>query len=115
MSSAFNRATKSVEVNWHPWSELEDLRPASTAEGHLQSFQAKLRVKSVGELPAEYMPGVVIHDRHQLQEAFLEWVVVDVGGPHLIYRCDLPEIPQGGKPLAQIAWYGGAWPLEDRP
>jgi len=72
---------------------VEDLRPAATAEGHLQSFQAKLCVKAVGELPAEYMPGVEIYDRHQIQEAFLQWDVGDVGGPRLIHRFDLPECP----------------------
>jgi hypothetical protein len=46
---------------------VEDLRPAATAEGRLQSLQAKLRVKTTGELPAKNMPGVEINDRHQVE------------------------------------------------
>jgi len=94
---------------------MEDLRPAATAEAHFQSFQAKLCVKAVGELPAEYMPGVEIHDRHQVQEAFLQWDVGDVGGPHLINRRNLPDIHQAGKPLGRISGHGGAGFLVDRP
>ncbi len=75
---------------------VEDLRSPDTAEGHLQSLQAKLRVKAVGQLPAENMPGVEINDRHQVQEAFLQWDVGDVSGPYLINRCDIPEIHQAG-------------------
>ncbi len=94
---------------------VEDLRPAATAEGHLQSLQAKLCVKAVGELPPEHMPGVEIHDRHQIEEAFLQRDVGDVGGPHLIHRRDLPVTLQAGKPLGWIAWKRGAWFLVDRP
>ncbi len=31
------------------------------------------------------MPGVEIHNRHQVKEAFLQWDVGDVGAPHLIH------------------------------
>ncbi len=61
------------------------------------------------------MPGVKIHDRRQVQEAFLQWDVGGVGTPHLINRRDLPEIHQAGKPLGWIAWNRGAWFLVDRP
>jgi len=60
------------------------------------------------------MPGVKIHDRHQVQEAFLQWDVGDVGGPGLIHRRDLPEIDQAGKSHGWIAWNRGAGFLVDR-
>jgi len=78
---------------------VEDLRSPATAEGHLQSLQAKLCVKAVGQLPAENMPGVEIHDRHQVQESFLQWDVGDVGGPDLVRCRDLFEIHQPWKPF----------------
>ena len=78
---------------------MEDLRPAATAEGHLQGLQAELRVKAVGELPAEHMPGMEIHDPHQVEKTFLQRDVGDVSCPHLIHRCDPPEIDQAGKSL----------------
>jgi hypothetical protein len=68
----------------------------SPTEGHLQSLQAKLCVKAVGQLSAENMPGVEIHDRHQVQEAFLQWYVDDVSPPHVINRLDITEIHQAG-------------------
>ncbi len=93
---------------------VEDLRVGATAEAHFQSLQAELRVKAVGLLPAEHMPGVEIHNRHQVQEAFMQSDVGDVGGAHLIQRRDLLEIHQAGKPVGWIAWKRGPGFLVDR-
>ena len=98
---------------------MEDPWFAATAEGHLQSLQANLRVKAARQLPAEQMPGMEIHDRHQVQESFLQWDGGDVsgphvGGPHLINRRDLPGIHQAGIPLRWIAGNRGAGFLVNR-
>ncbi len=61
------------------------------------------------------MPGVEIHDRHQVKESLLHWDVGDVGGPHLIHCRDVLEIQQAGKPLGWMAWNRGAGFLVDRP
>ena len=76
---------------------MQDLRPAGTADGHCQSLQAELRVRAVGELPAENIPGVEIHNHNQVQEAFLQWDVAHVSRLHLIYYGDLAEIHQVGE------------------
>ncbi len=78
---------------------MEDLRPTSTAEGHLEDLQTEFRVKAVGELPAEHMPGMEIRDRHHVEKAFLQRDVGDISCPHLIHRCDPPEINSAGKSL----------------
>ena len=93
---------------------MEDLRSPATAEGYLQSLQAKLRVKTARQLPAENMPGMEIHDRHQIEEAFLQCDGGDVSGPHLINRRDLPGIHQTGIPLGRIAGNRGAGFLVNR-
>lgn len=98
---------------------MEDPWFAATAEGHLQSLQAKLRVKAARQLPAENMPGVEIHDRHQVQESFLQWDGGDVSGPHvsgphLIHRRDRFEIHQAGIPLGRITGNRGAGFLVNR-
>jgi hypothetical protein len=49
---------------------VEDLWLAATFQGHLQDIETELRVKAVGELPAEHAPGMEIHDRHQVEDAF---------------------------------------------
>ena len=90
--------------------------PASChPEGHYQNLQAELRVKTVGQLLAENMPGVEIHNRHQVQESFLQWHVGDVSGPHLINRRDIPEFHQAGITLGWIAWNRSAGFPIDRP
>ena len=94
---------------------MEDLRPAATTEGHLQGPQAELRVKAVGEFPAQYMLGMEIHDRHQVQVSLLQWDGGDVGGPHLIHRRDLPEVHQAGKSNGWIACNRGSGFLVNRP
>jgi hypothetical protein len=43
-------------------------------------LKTELLVKAVGELPAEDIPGVEIHDRHQVEESLLQWDVGDVVG-----------------------------------
>jgi hypothetical protein len=50
---------------------VEDLGPAATFQRHLKGIQTELRVKTVGELPAEDGPGEEIHDRHQVEKSFL--------------------------------------------
>ena len=47
----------------------------------LQSLETELRVKAVGELPAEHVPGQQIHDHHQVEESLLQRVVGDVSRP----------------------------------
>jgi hypothetical protein len=49
---------------------MEDLWLEAASQGHLQGLQAEFRVKAVGELPAEYVPGDQIDNGHQVQEAF---------------------------------------------
>jgi hypothetical protein len=93
---------------------VEDSGPAATFQRHLQGIETELHVKAVGELPAEHMPGVEIHDRHQVQEFLLQWDVRDVDGPDLDHRRELPEIHQEEKPLAWIAWNCGPGFLVDR-
>ena len=94
---------------------VEDLWPAATFKCHLQGIETELRVKAVGELPAKDIPGVEIHDRHQVEESLLQWDVGDIGGPGLIHRRDLAEIHQAGKAFGWIAWNRGAGFLVDRP
>lgn len=95
---------------------MEDLRSKAAAESDIQSHQAKLRVKAVEQLPAENMPGVEIHDRHQVLESFLQWDVGDVGGPHLSsLPCDLPEFHQAGESQGWIACNLGSALLINRP
>jgi hypothetical protein len=50
---------------------VEDLGLSAVPQHHLQSIQTKLRGKAIEELPAEYVSGEEIDDRHQVQEAFL--------------------------------------------
>ena len=66
---------------------MEDLWLAAALQRHLQGIQTELRVKAVGELPAVAegfsegvdIPGVEIHDRHQVEESVLQRDVGDVG------------------------------------
>ncbi len=52
--------------------ELTSLYPAPAfIRRHLKGIQTEFRVKAVGELPAEHVPGEQIHDRHQLEKSFL--------------------------------------------
>ena len=73
---------------------MEDLRLTATLKGHLQGFQAKLRVKTVGKPSAEDIPGEEIDDRHQVEKTFAQQDVGDVGGPDLIHIRDHGEIHQ---------------------
>ena len=50
------------------------------------------------------MPGVEIHDRHQVEEAFLQGDVGDVGRPDLVHDRDLLEVHQTGK---WFRWFAG--------
>ena len=93
---------------------VEDLWPAVTFQWHLQGIEKELSVKAVGELPAVHMPGVEIHDRHQVEESLLQRDVGDVSGPGLIHSRDLPEIDQAGKSHGWIACNRGAGFLVDR-
>jgi len=94
---------------------VEDLWPAAASQRHLQSLETELRVEAVGELPAEDVSGEQIHDRHQVEESFLQRDVGDVGGPDLIHSRDQPEVHQAGKALRWISWNRRAWLLIDRP
>ena len=60
---------------------MEDFRTADIFQGHLQGIETEIRVKAVGEIPADDIPEVVIHDRHQVEEYLLQRDVRDVGGP----------------------------------
>ena len=110
-------------MNWPALAGVEDLWPATTFQLHLHDIKTVLRVKAVRELPAVavgfskevHVPGEQIHDRHQLEKAFLQRDVGDVGGPDLIHRRDLAEIHQAGKAFGRIAWNRGAGFLVDRP
>ena len=94
---------------------MEDFWPTATSECHLKGIQTELRVKAVGELPAEHMPGMEIHDRHQVEEAFLQRDVGDIGRPNLINGFDLLDVHQAGKPLGRLARQRRAEFLVDRP
>ena len=83
---------------------VKELRPAATFEVHLHSLQADLLVKDVRELPAEHVPCEQTHNRHHVEEAFLQRDVGDVVGSHLIHCRDLPEIHQAGESLGWITW-----------
>ena len=93
---------------------MEDLWPPATFQCHLQGVQTELRVKAVGEFPAEHIPGEEIHDRHQVEEPFLEGDVGDIGGPYLIHSPDLARNHQAGEALRWSPWNRGAWFLVDR-
>ncbi len=94
---------------------MEDLWLTITFQRHLQGIQAELRVKAVRELPAEDVPGEQVDDRDQVEEAFLQRDVGDVGGPDLIHPDDLLEIHQAGKPFRRLTGNRGAGLLVDRP
>jgi hypothetical protein len=64
---------------------VEDLWLAAPFQRHLQSLQTDLRVKAVGQLPAEHIPEKEIHDRHQVEKAFLQRDAGDSSGSHLIH------------------------------
>ena len=69
---------------------MEDPGLAPTPQGHLQGLQTELRVKAVGELPAEHMPGVKINDGRQVEEAFPQrnvGVGVGPGRPASLSAC----------------------------
>jgi len=63
---------------------VEDLWLASAFQRDLQGLPAKLRIKAVRELPAEYIPGEKISNRHQVKETFQHRDVGNIGGLHLI-------------------------------
>ena len=87
---------------------MEDFGPGATFQCHFQGIKTELRVKAVRLLPAEDIPGVEIHDRHQVEESLLQRDVGDVCGPDLIHRRDTAEIHQAGKAFGRIAWNRGA-------
>jgi len=61
---------------------VEDLRLTARCQRPIQGLEAELRVKAVGEPPAEHIPGEELHGRHQVKEAFLEGDGGDVGCAH---------------------------------
>ena len=102
---------------------MEDLWLATTCQCKLQGIETELRVKAVPlrgsqglrELPAEHVSGEQIHDRHQVEESFLQRDVGDIGRPDLVRCPDLLEVHQTGESLGWLAWHGGAGFLVDRP
>jgi hypothetical protein len=94
---------------------VEDLWLAITCQRHLQGIETELRVKAVGELPAEHVSAEQIHDRHQVEKSLLQRDVGDVGRPDLIHSRDQPEVHQTGKPFRRVSWNRGSWLLIDRP
>jgi len=94
---------------------VEDLFLAATLQRHFQSLETELRVKAVGELPAEHISGEQIHDRHQVEKTLFQRDVGDVGGPDLIHSHDQPEVHQTGESLRRVSWNRGSWLLIDRP
>ncbi len=94
---------------------MEDFWPASAFQHNLQSLQAELRVEAVRELPAQHVSGEQVHDRNQIEKAFLQRDVGDVRGPHLIHSRELAEIHQAGETLGWIPWNRGGGFLVDRP
>ena len=78
---------------------VEDCWPTAISDCNLNGIQAERRVKADGELPAEHIPGMEIHDRHQVEEAFLQRDVGDAGRPDLINGYALLDVHQAGKPL----------------
>lgn len=97
-----------------PLVGVENLWFAITFQRHVQGIQTELRVKAVGEPPAEHVRGEEIHDRHQVEEALLQWDVGDICGPHLIHSRDRADIHQAGKAFGWIPWHRGARFLVDR-
>ena len=93
---------------------MEDLWLTTTLQRHSESLEIELRVKAVGELPAEHVPGEQIHDRHQVEEPFLRGDVSDVGGPHQIRSRDCAAIDEAGKALRWLTGSRGAWLLVNR-
>ena len=101
---------------------MEDLWLAATFQRHLEGIQAEHRVKAVGEFPAVgeafsagvHMSGEEIHDRHQVQEAFLEGDVGDIGRPDLIHGRDQIEIHQAGETFGWMTGKRGSGFLVDR-
>ena len=79
---------------------MEDLWLAITCQRHLQGIDTELRVKAVGELPAEHVSGEQFHDRQQVQESLLQRDVGDIGRPDLIRCRDLLEV--GRVPLRGV-------------
>ena len=76
---------------------MEDLWPAATFQRNLQGIETELRVKAVGELLAEHIPGEQIHDRHQIEESLLQREVGDVSRPDLVHCRDRADSTRHGK------------------
>ena len=89
--------------------------PASAIQRNLQSLQAELSVKAVRKHPDAHVTGEQVHDRHQVEKAFLQSDVGDVRGPHLIYSREIAEIDKAGETFGWIPWNRGAGFLVDRP
>ena len=106
---------RSLESGLAALIRVEDLWLTATSQRHLQGVQAELRVKAVGELPAEHVPGEQIHDRHQVEESLLQRDVGDVSRPDLVHCRDRADIHQARKALGWIPLNRGAWLLVDRP
>ena len=94
---------------------MEGLWLATSCQRHLQGIEAELHVKAARELPAEHVSGEQIHDRHQVEESFLQRDGGDIGRPNLVRCLDLLEVHQTGESLGWLAWHGGAGFLVDRP
>jgi hypothetical protein len=94
---------------------VEDLWTEATFQWHLQGIDTVLLVNAVREVSTENVPGIQIHDRHQVEESLLQGDQSVDGGPYLKHRLDLAVIYQTRKPLAWIASDFGTGFLLDRP
>ena len=52
---------------------IEDLRRAVNLDGVLQRLQAKRRVLSRRHPPRQHVPGMPVHDRHQIRKSVRQW------------------------------------------
>ena len=83
---------------------MKDLWFTASSLRHLQGNEAELRVKAAGKLSAVgaafsagvHVPEQHTHDRHQLEESFLQRDVGDISGTDLVHCRDLFEIHQAG-------------------
>jgi len=72
---------------------IHDLWRAVFGDCLLQSLDAKVGMHRIAEPPAQHLPGCPVHNRHQIQEAILDWHEGDVGAPDLVGAVD-HHLPQ---------------------
>ena len=75
---------------------VEDLGRAVEGEGLVQGGHAEVDRHGVGQTPGEHLARVPVHDRHEVEESFLERDVGDVGTPHVIGMIDVESAQQVG-------------------